>query len=134
MQLDFFDITDTSASVEMGECNRCKECLPRTTDYFAVKRVTVNSKSEETRWLSNTCRRCESKGQKIANSLRSANIKHRTDFCDCCGKKTDKLRLDHDHITEQFRGWLCDNCNTGIGRLGDNIEGVKKAIAYLEKA
>tara|TARA_R100000742_G_C4257386_1_gene75248 strand:+ start:391 stop:546 length:156 start_codon:yes stop_codon:yes gene_type:complete len=33
-----------------------------------------------------------------------------------------------------YRGWLCSNCNTGIGKLGDNIEGVQKAVDYLEDA
>lgn len=57
--------------------------------------------------------------------------------CECCGlsdlvfKKT--LFLDHCHDTGKFRGWICDNCNLGIGRLNDNLEGVKKAVAYLEK-
>lgn len=57
--------------------------------------------------------------------------------CECCGlsdlvfKKT--LFLDHCHDTGKFRGWICDNCNLGIGRLNDNLDGVKKAVAYLEK-
>ena len=61
-------------------------------------------------------------------------IPHR---CECCGisdlviKKV--LMLDHCHRTDKFRGWLCDNCNLGIGRLGDDLEGVRKAVAYLEK-
>ena len=39
---------------------------------------------------------------------------------------------DHDHKTDMFRGWLCNNCNTGLGAMGDNIEGLKKAMRYLE--
>lgn len=57
--------------------------------------------------------------------------------CECCGLSDlifkKGLFLDHDHTTRKFRGWLCDNCNLGIGRLNDNLEGVKKAVAYLEK-
>lgn len=55
-------------------------------------------------------------------------------LCECCGGPTNgqgTLHLDHNHQTGQFRGWLCSNCNTGIGKLGDSIEGLEKAIRYL---
>jgi hypothetical protein len=44
------------------------------------------------------------------------------------------LMRDHDHKTGTFRGWICSACNTAIGKLGDDIEGLKAAIRYLEKA
>jgi len=42
------------------------------------------------------------------------------------------LQIDHLHGTFTFRGWLCRECNTGIGSLGDNLEGVLQAAVYLE--
>lgn len=56
--------------------------------------------------------------------------------CECCGRKPTKmaLHLDHDHSTNQFRGWLCNRCNSAIGLLGDNIKGVLQAVDYLNKA
>jgi len=42
--------------------------------------------------------------------------------------------MDHDNDAELFRGYLCDLCNIGIGKLGDDIEGVKNAVRYLEMA
>jgi hypothetical protein len=59
--------------------------------------------------------------------------------CECCGKipkihpKTGKPTwcLDHNHTNNEFRGWVCDRCNSGIGKLGDNIEGLVKALNYL---
>ena len=53
------------------------------------------------------------------------------DFCECCHTADRKLVLDHDHITGQFRGWICGNCNKGIGNLGDNVNGLEMAIKYL---
>lgn len=41
---------------------------------------------------------------------------------------------DHDHTTGKFRGWLCMQCNTGLGKLGDTIEGLCFAITYLRRA
>lgn len=55
--------------------------------------------------------------------------------CDCCGR-TDAKRMciDHDHLTGQVRGRLCVSCNTAIGKLGDNVAGLQRAIDYLERA
>ena len=43
------------------------------------------------------------------------------------------LAVDHNHATGKIRGLLCRNCNRGIGLLGDNIERLEVAIAYLKK-
>jgi hypothetical protein len=40
--------------------------------------------------------------------------------------------LDHDHETGRARGFLCGRCNKGLGLLGDNIEGLERALAYLK--
>ena len=56
-------------------------------------------------------------------------------LCELCGrieKKKQRLSLDHCHETGKFRGWLCHDCNTNIGKFGDNISGLMKAISYLE--
>jgi hypothetical protein len=56
--------------------------------------------------------------------------------CALCAKPIEKLRrrmnIDHDHITNKVRGILCSGCNTGLGHLGDSVEGLKKALYYLE--
>lgn len=53
----------------------------------------------------------------------------------CAGVNADgkALSLDHCHEKNVFRGWLCNKCNTGIGKLGDNLAGALRAVAYLEK-
>lgn len=52
--------------------------------------------------------------------------------CACCGKTPKTLVVDHSHGTKTVRGLLCHACNTGIGKLGDTVEGLKQAIVYLE--
>lgn len=59
-------------------------------------------------------------------------------LCACCGvsenRNGKRLFVDHSHLTGEIRGLLCHACNAGVGLLGDNIEGVKRALAYLERA
>jgi hypothetical protein len=43
-----------------------------------------------------------------------------------------RLSVDHDHKTNKIRGLLCLNCNQGLGKLGDDIESLQKALKYLE--
>ena len=44
-----------------------------------------------------------------------------------------ELCIDHDHDTGKVRALLCDACNTGIGRLNDDISRVWTALEYLVK-
>jgi hypothetical protein len=42
------------------------------------------------------------------------------------------VRVDHCHNTGRVRGVLCFNCNSAIGKLGDDPDVVRRAAAYLE--
>ncbi len=51
--------------------------------------------------------------------------------CELC-KTTERRRLvDHDHATGKVRGALCVPCNTALGALGDNAEGIRRALDYV---
>jgi hypothetical protein len=49
----------------------------------------------------------------------------------CGGKRAGKLYVDHCHETKRIRGLLCHKCNGGIGALGDNEDGLLRALAYV---
>lgn len=56
--------------------------------------------------------------------------------CAICGaeERTEvALVVDHCHESQRPRGLLCVRCNTGLGKLGDNPEGLRRALAYLER-
>lgn len=59
--------------------------------------------------------------------------------CKICGqpetqKRNGKVRalaVDHNHKTGKIRGLLCSDCNTGIGKLKEDVEILQNAIRYL---
>jgi hypothetical protein len=52
--------------------------------------------------------------------------------CEICGQNRP-ICIDHDPASGRFRGGLCRSCNGSLGNFGDNIEGLQKAIAYIDK-
>ena len=69
----------------------------------------------------------------ITLPYRNAQIEKQKGCCACCGKKCDKLVVDHDHTTGKFRGMLCHRCNTGLGQLGDDVPGLIRGLKYIVK-
>jgi len=42
--------------------------------------------------------------------------------CEICNVKLIKKCIDHCHSKDKIRGVLCNNCNTALGLVGDNVE------------
>jgi hypothetical protein len=83
--------------------------------------------------LDSRCRACVKSHSELRRALHKT-APPKPKLCECCHTEPIKWCLDHDHTTNKLRGWLCDPCNTGIGKLGDTIDGLEKAIIYLKKA
>jgi len=58
------------------------------------------------------------------------------EVCAICRTATDGkvLAVDHDHLTGQVRGLLCDRCNLLLGRVEDDPSLLRRAAEYLEAA
>lgn len=63
-------------------------------------------------------------------------FKEQKGCCKICGTHQSNLKIalavDHCHGTEDVRGLLCSNCNTGLGMFKDNVTSLKNAIEYLQ--
>jgi hypothetical protein len=58
--------------------------------------------------------------------------------CSICGDIKDLggnggLLVDHCHQTNEVRGLLCNNCNSGLGKFKDNEELLMRAIEYIKR-
>ena len=94
----------------------------------------VNSKSQRTGklYLNSACRPCHNHRTRVVAKLKLKHPRPPAGTpCECCGR-VSKLHLDHAHGSDEFRGWICRECNSSLGLMGDSIEGVKKALTYLE--
>ncbi len=108
----------------------CRDCgieKHSTKFYWRVKDNAIYKTLD-----TNQCLSCRTLHNRILNELKKKHTKPDDSKCQCCGK-VKKLVLDHNHINYEFRGWLCSKCNTGMGNLGDTIEGLQRAIDYLKR-
>lgn len=53
--------------------------------------------------------------------------------CDICEVSGEDVvwHTDHDHLTEKFRGVLCNFCNNMLGMARDNPEILRRGAEYL---
>ena len=136
MQLDFFKDEEEKSEldIEYKECKQCNASLPNTTDYFYV----CNTAKNGTIYLEVQCKTCSKHNFKVTKLLKTKNFKKDKPTCDICGVKESKvkgvLHLDHCHKTDKFRGWLCNNCNHGLGCFKEDETIFIKAMQYMRKS
>lgn len=100
-------------------------------------------------YLNNREKSVESKRDRRKKNIRQHRATHRKwsglpeptrpepEICECCGgppNGTGAFHLDHCHVTGIFRGWCCARCNLGLGCLGDDLAGIKRALEYMVRA
>lgn len=49
-----------------------------------------------------------------------------------CSEKQYRFRMDHDHSTGKFRGFLCQGCNVALGIFKDSPQILEKALEYIK--
>ena len=103
----------------------CARCLrEKSLEEFVICNTTPK-KIHRKRF----CKLCYTAMSKERQVIKLTAPPRRTS-CDLCGKES-KTVMDHCHEKLVFRGWLCNECNTGLGKFHDNPELLRKAITYL---
>ena len=104
----------TYSSGNIGLQPKCKECSSK-------KRATYYRPHDYMRRKFN-----------LSESEYEELMKHNN--CQVCGRDiSNKKCIDHCHSKEKIRGVLCNNCNTALGLVNDDVQILSKLIQYLEQ-
>ncbi len=134
---EIFDVTKTGDAFPKKICNMCHKLID--TREFARNQNAINNRPVRRP----SCQKCrkvlEGTDPTPKEKIKWSKIKPNNEPFECpiCAKRTiagitSKVVLEHNHHTGEIRGWVCDSCNTGIGRFKDNIELLKRAIKFIE--
>jgi len=136
-------------STEVLEHTRqCIKCgIVRPLAHFALTRG--NKKDTDDSWgkkgYRTECKFCTNDKNKLRKDL-AKQYPCPTDpnyCCPICNRTEAELKshsrwpdrkpwcVDHNHITGEFRGWICNSCNNAIGRFDDNPQIALQAYHYL---
>jgi hypothetical protein len=113
-------------------CNQCLKVLP-------IGLFSFNSGASHRR---SKCKKCDNVQKQQRNKFRLFTpppnhvcpICNRTEF-EVQGKgggKSGAWCLDHNHLTGEYRGFLCHECNRALGNFKDSISLLESAIKYLK--
>lgn len=135
----FIDLEKTGKGFSTKVCNICH--VLKATQHFDKNQTDAKGRST-TRPSCKTCRK-NIDGVKLTakekRKLDSIRPKGKSVFtCPICKKRTivgvtANIVRDHDHKTGKGREWICDSCNTGLGRFKDDVEFLQRVIDYLNK-
>lgn len=118
--------------MEMLTCTRCKTEKEATSVFFPPHNKKKNG-------LDSWCRNCRAtyrseicRGQfrDVISDEELKKLKLEVTECIICGAN-EKLVVDHDHITGEVRGLLCNHCNRGLGHFRDDPILLEFAAQYL---
>ena len=133
-----FNIRETGDEYENKVCDRCFRFLP--TSFFSNNRIKKHSITKRP-----SCKDCRKIKDGFAISTLDRQywetkkpINYELFDCPICRKVTiaglSKIVLDHNHNNGEVRGYLCESCNTGIGRFDDDPKIILNAIQWLKKS
>ena len=138
--LEPLDPTKTGKGFDRKICNLCHVLLPSAE-------FQPNQKDSKgvvtTRPSCRSCRRKMVDRQEIPAVPKQEALRKKPQLgtlfsCPICRKRsivgvTAMVVIDHDHANGKIRGYLCESCNTGLGRFKNGKDYLRNAIAYLEE-
>ena len=117
-------LSDINSTRKIALCNQC-----------GFTTILKNGKG----WICKTLvkeREWRRSGISLSVNRYSEMVLEQEGRCKICSKpmhyNIQEPTVDHCHTTGRIRALLCINCNNGLGRFGDEINMMQKAIQYLE--
>lgn len=118
----------------MKKCSKCSLMLDKSKF----------SPSSGGKYLRPECRECARKLTKERKELKKIHgPAPKGHVCPICLRQEEELLgtggnagvwvLDHDHKTNTFRGYICHNCNKGLGIFQDDLARIDRVKEYLTK-
>ncbi len=126
----------------MKRCGLCKQ--EKTLEDFYLQRSAADKRQgrcktcQDNYWKLDKTRKYEYNIKKkfgISFIDYQALLEKQEGVCAICGRapsENKRLCVDHNHKTDEIRGLLCFECNTGIGKLQESVDLLRKAIHYLD--
>lgn len=137
-KLQLIDPAKTGKGYSRKICNICHVIKPQNA--FEPNQQDSKGKTT-TRPSCRICRRDIDKKPMTAAAIKKAGkLKPRKGTlwkCPICQKQcivgvTARVVLDHRHSDGTSRAFLCDSCNTGLGRFKNGENYLQNAIAYIK--
>jgi len=123
-----------------NETKVCRDCQQKKSIFeFEKNQKSIAGKISRR----GSCRLCRSGKKPIQTRARTEYEKMKPmppigkNFsCPICQKtimrqfKNDVV-LDHSHLSGNIRGWICRQCNSSIGMLGEDVSVMERAIRWV---
>lgn len=115
-------------------CVKCQQDLP----------LSKFSMASGGSYLRPECRECAKDLTTVRKTLKRLHGHPEPSYaCPICGRQAHEVKgaggaklgawvIDHCHETNTFRGWLCHNCNRGLGTFS-TVDILEKAKQYLQR-
>jgi len=136
-EVEEIDVTKTGDKFDFKICNVC-HCL-KPTEKFDKNQNNLHGVIRRP-----SCRKCRTSIDKRAPKTKQAKQMEKQKpkkgepfVCPICRKRsivgiTAKIVADHDHHTGNIRDFICDSCNTGLGRFKNGENYLMNAINYIK--
>lgn len=137
-EIDEIDVVETGDKKFHKICNICHCLLP--VEDFARNQTNLHGIIRRP-----SCRQCrtdiDKRAPKTSQAKRMEKNKPKKGSpfkCPICQKRsivgvTAKIVADHNHHTGDIRDFICDSCNTGLGRFKNGKDCLRDALRYIEE-
>jgi len=111
--------------------SRCNTCLYKEHKRWAEENPErIQGYREKDSWT--LVKRCARRG--ITPKQLVDRYERQEECCAICKKEIELIdsAIDHNHVTGEFRGVLCKQCNRALGMFNDSPTVLRNAVEYLE--